>query len=136
MRVLQQMLINLNILLIRNLPIIMNISGECPSCSMLSNTRSSKTRRQINTVSHCVNIAKALGKNDVFKTFGLQYSDTVIQFSVNLSWVFHLQTNLIEDDIIHTCGLLLRPSPDSSDAAMVFSLPMSTSMSDSVSPGG
>ena len=35
----------------------------------------------------------------------------------------------------HTCGLLLRPSPDKSDAAMVFSLPISTSMSDSVSPG-
>ena len=34
----------------------------------------------------------------------------------------------------HTCGLLLRPSPDKSDAAMVFSLPISTSMSDSVSP--
>ena len=35
----------------------------------------------------------------------------------------------------HTCGLLLRPSPDRSEAAMVFSLPISTSMSDSVSPG-
>ena len=55
-----------------------------------------------------------------------------INVSFNRLCIKSLQLSGVDDN--HTCGLLLRPSPDKSDAAMVFSLPISTSMSDSVSP--